>query len=118
MAAREKIADVLERVARRLNDAHPGQPLRGAELAEMVSAECGCPRHSVIVSDHCYNRTNDGIPSNNDPMFEHVGAERSGLYLFPGRGANYNGPQWHYPKGGVPRVVGHWIKGKFHQGEG
>jgi hypothetical protein len=112
VAKKDKIADVLERVARRLDDANPGQLLRGAELAELVSAECGCARYSVLLSDHCYNRTNKGIPSNNDSMFEHVeDPERSGLYRFLGRHARYNGAQWHYPKGGVPRIVGQWIQG-------
>lgn len=116
---RQNIADVLERVARRLDAANPGQPLRGAELAELVAIECGCARSSVLPSDHCYNRTNNGIPSDNDPMFEHVGdGERSGLYRFLGRHARYSGLQWHYPKGGARRVVGHWDNGKLQPGGG
>jgi hypothetical protein len=112
MARQEKIADVLERVARGRNDANPGQLLRGAELAELVSDECGCERSSVLLSDHCYNRTNNGIPSNNDPMFEHVeDPERSGFYRFLGRHAPYTGAQWHYPKGGAPHIVGQWYRG-------
>ena len=88
-----KIADVLYRVAERLHQANPGKPLHVAELVDEVIAECRCKRQSVLPSNHCYNRINDGVPSKNDPMFEHVEEpESSGLYLFLGRNFPFHGP--------------------------
>ena len=110
MAKFLNVVETLERVGCRLQAEHGDQPIPRAELEEQVAQECGCVPGSVLPSDHCYNRTNDGIPADNIPMFIHEGA---GLYRFVGPAYPYTGPLMHHPKGGQPRQVGEWVQGKL-----
>ena len=91
-------------------------PNRGPDAILSLAATIG-PNSigSVLLSDHCYNRTNDGIPPPpaNMPMFEHDGDERSGQYRFVGLNYPYTGPLCHYPMGGPRRQVGEWAKGRL-----
>ncbi|HEX4607533.1 MAG TPA: hypothetical protein VH092_04940 [Urbifossiella sp.] len=76
---------------------------------DIDAAECGCEPGSVIPSDYCYNRTNDGVKPSWPIFFELVG---DGEYRFLGRDYPYNGPRWHHPKGGgEPRQVAVWVNG-------
>jgi hypothetical protein len=109
------VVEVLERVGRRLQMERGDEPIPRAELQSQVAQECGCAPESVMPSDHCYNRTNDGIRLNNTPMFIH---EDHGRYRFVGRGYPYTGPLMHYPKGQPPRQVGQWMAGKLQYGGG
>lgn len=118
------VVEALERVGRRLQQSHGDEPIPLREIVQQVVAECGCGSDSVLPSDHCYDRINDGIalvssdgPREIDmkwrPMFEHVGHDRSGLYRFRGRDYAFTGRLVHYPKGGTPREVGQWVKGEL-----
>ena len=110
MAASPKIVEVLERVGQRLSEVSEGRPLQRKLLVEEVAAECGCKMGSVLPSDHCYNRVNDGLPPDHTPMFVHEG---KGLYRFIGKNAPYTGKRMHYPKGKntQPRHVSDWELG-------
>jgi hypothetical protein len=107
------VVETMERVGRRLQQHYGDQPIPRAEIVQQVADECGCAKGSVLPSDHCYNRTNNGIRLENAPMFLHVGDERSGLYRFVGLNYPYTGPLYHYPKGGPPLQVGEWVAGQL-----
>jgi hypothetical protein len=105
------IEKALERVARRLRQIHGDRPIPRAEMVRQVSVECGCARGSVIPSDYCYDRINDGIrPREHAPMFVHEGR---GLYRFVGRNYPYDGPLYHHPKSGLRQQVGQWVAGRL-----
>ncbi len=103
-----RVVEALERVARRLQQEKGDQPLRRRDLEKAVARDCGCAEKSVLPSDHCYDRTNDGISPDLPAMFLHCGR---GLYRFVGRDYPYSGPQMHYPQGGKPRQVAVWVNG-------
>jgi hypothetical protein len=111
MAKSLKVVETLERVGRRLHARYGDQPIPRSELVKQVADECGCSKGSVLPSDHCYNRTNNGIRLENTPMFIHVGNEKSGLYQFVGVDHAYTGPLYHYPQDDTPRQVGEWVAG-------
>jgi hypothetical protein len=103
----------MDHVGRGLQQRYGSAPIPRIEIVEEVAKECGCARESVIPSDHCYDRTHEGIRLENEPMFVHVGQPRSGLYRFLGRNYPYTGPLFHYPKGGSPQQVGEWVSGQL-----
>lgn len=107
------IVETMEDVSRRLQQHYGDDPIPRADIVQQTAAACGCTNDSVLPSDHCYNRTNNGIRLENTPMFLHVGDERSGLYRFVGQNHPYTGPLHHYPKGGPPRQVGEWVAGRL-----
>jgi hypothetical protein len=110
MADHLHIFETLERVGGRLQAAYGDELIPRAELVKQVAAECGCSPDSVIPSDHCYNRTNDGMPEDNTPIFI---LEERGLYRFVGRAYSYTGALWHHPTGGEPYQIGQWVAGKL-----
>ena len=112
MATSQRIVETMERVGRRLQEQYGDRDIPRAEIVRQVVEDCDCGSSSVLPSDHCYNRTNEGIlpPPANMPMFEHVG---SGRYRFVGLNHPYTGPLYHYPKGGPRRQVGEWVKGRL-----
>ncbi len=99
------IAEALEVVGRALQQQRGDQPITRTEIVARVAAMCGCDQSSVLPSDYCYNRTNDGVRLSHVPMFLHVGGQRSGRYRFVGRDYPYTGPVDHYPQGGQSRQV-------------
>ena len=108
-----KVEQTLERVGRLLQEIHGENPIPRDEIVRRVAEECDCAPGSVIPSDYCYDRINDGVrPAEHVPMFERVGR---GLYKFLGRNHPYNGRMRHYPKGGDTdgRLVGTWVSGRF-----
>jgi hypothetical protein len=104
------VVQALERVGRRFQAARGDGPIRLADLVDGVVRECGCARKSVLPSDHCYDRVNDGLPPDHTPMFVHAGR---GLYRFLGPGYPYTGPRYHHPKGRPPVLVGVWVDGRL-----
>ena len=91
------IPETMELVGRRLQEARGIQPIRREEIVTAVVGDCGCSPASVLPSDHCYNRTNNGVRPHHVPMFLHVGEQSSGLYQFVGLGYTYTGPVDHFP---------------------
>ncbi len=110
MAKSLNVVETMERVGRQLQQHYGEKPIPRAKIVEQVAEKCGCAKTSVIPSDHCYNRTNNGIPMENAPMFLH---EQSGLYRFVGLNYPYTGPLYHCPKDGPPQKVGEWVEGKL-----
>jgi hypothetical protein len=63
------IPGTCDRVGRRLQAEYDPEPIPAAVLIEAVVEECGCQPTSVLPTDRCYNRTNNGIPWENSPVF-------------------------------------------------
>ena len=55
------IAETMELVGHRLQEARGKEPITRAEIVRAVVDDCGCSTSCVLPSDHCYNRTNDGV---------------------------------------------------------
>ena len=91
------IAETMELVGHRLQEARGEQPITRTEIVRAVVDDCGCSTSSVLPSDHCYNRTNDGVKPHHVPMFLHIGDQSSGLYQFVGRDYFYTGTVDHFP---------------------
>jgi hypothetical protein len=108
VAESEDIVEVLERVARRLQEEARGRPIGRAVLQDRVAAECGCDPGTVNPAHYCYNRVDDGAPAAGPIFLEYAGDNE---YRFLGRDHPYNGRRWRYPKGGEPRQVGVWVGG-------
>jgi hypothetical protein len=67
---------------------------------------------SVIQSDYCYNRSNDGIDFNKwIHIFKHSGR---GKYIYLGENYPCDGEVIHYPKGNVSYECGIWKKGVYY----
>ena len=116
MAKMLEVERALERIGRELREVHGENPIPRDEIVRRVAEACDCARGSVIPSDYCYDRINDGVrPAEHVPMFERIGR---GLYKFLGRNYPYDGPLIHYPKDGPPRQVGQWVKGELRTAGG
>jgi hypothetical protein len=63
---------------------------------------------SVIPSDYCYNRINNGIQLNKPTVFEYIG---NGNYRCYGAGYPYNGTLYHKPKSQNEFAVGKCVNG-------
>jgi len=66
-------------------------------------------RDSIIPSDYCYNRINDGIRINKPAVFEYLGR---GQYRCLGLNYPYNGPIYHKPMGLTEFIVGKCVNGE------
>lgn len=73
------------------------------ELYEIFFKRFGRKEGSVIPSDYCYNRVNNGITLNKPAVFEFLGR---GQYRCLGSNYPYNGPIYHKPKGQEEFIVG------------
>lgn len=81
-------------------------------LREIISAlneRFGTKEGSIIASDYCYNRINDGISANKPAVFEYLGR---GQYRCLGEHFPYNGPIYHKPKGMSEIVIGKCVNGE------
>jgi hypothetical protein len=86
-----------------------GKVLERSEIQREVNATYGITPGSIIPSDYCYNRVNNGITLSKPTVF--VYKDRS-LYECVGPNFAYNGPIFHQPKGGSAFKVGECIDGK------
>ena len=66
------------------------------EIIEEISLKYGFDPDSIIPSDYCYNRVNNGInPKKKPTLFEYI---EHGKYLCWGENYSYNGPVYHHDK--------------------
>lgn len=79
------------------------------ELYEIFFKRFGTKEGSVIPSDYCYNRVNNGITLNKPAVFEFLGR---GKYRCLGLAYPYNGPIYHKPKSQTEFIVGKCINGE------
>ncbi|MGP7817388.1 DUF7225 domain-containing protein [Niallia sp. 01092] len=79
-----------------------------AEVKSMLQDEYGTNPASVILSDYCYNRYNNGIAFNKH-LFEYI--TRSS-YKYLGENVTYTGFIFHKPKGcDRESIIGEWVSG-------
>ena len=75
-----------------------------SEIVNLVTSKFGCNLTSVIPSDYCYNRLNNGINYEKHlHLFEYTEAK---TYRYLGLDYPYTGKIVHKPKGGYEVVVG------------
>lgn len=83
--------------------------LSSTEVKEELKAKYGTNPSSIILSDYCYNRTNDGILFDKH-LFEYQGRNK---YVYLGENNPYTGKIYHRPIGHkTDIVVGEWLNGK------
>lgn len=86
-----------------------GMEFTSEEIKSAVTSKFGANPTSVIPSDFCYNRTNNGInPREDNRLFEYL---ETGLYKYLGENYPYTGKIFHKPQGGEEKVVGEWNNG-------
>ncbi len=86
-----------------------GTELSRQEIINKVVMKYGCNPGSIIPSDYCYNRINNGIDFENFlHIFEFMG---NGLYKYLGENYPYSGTIFHKPKGGTEIAIGKWSNG-------
>lgn len=79
------------------------------KLINKVVVKHGCNPGSIIPSDYCYNRINNGIDFENLlHIFEFKG---NGRYKYLGENYPYSGTIFHKPKGGLEIAIGKWSNG-------
>ena len=79
------------------------------ELYEIFFKRFGRKEGSVIPSDYCYNRVNNGTTLNKPAVFEFLGR---GKYKCLGLNYPYNGPIYHKPKSQGEFIVGKCVDGE------
>lgn len=79
------------------------------ELYSILLARYGTKRGSIIPSDYCYNRVNNGITLKKPAVFEFLG---NGAYRCLGSNYPYNGNIYHKPKGQGEFIVGKCVNGE------
>jgi len=91
-----------------------GKRFSAAEIKNRVSAEFGTNEISIIPSDYCYNRINNGIPFN-----KHLFIRLSkGEYKYIGENHPYTG--WIHrrlKRGKAEEIAGRWENGSFELSE-
>ena len=81
-----------------------------SELQNIMRQRFNVTPGSVIPSDYCYNRLNNGITLKKPTLFEFLGG---GRYRCLGENHCYNGPIKHRPRGSsIDEIVGQCIDGE------
>ncbi len=115
-ANREEMSDMtideqMSRVANELADEFECKyVITRSELQDIMWRRFHVTPGSVIPSDYCYNRLNNGITLKKPILFEFLGG---GRYLCLGENFCYNGPVFHRPRGSSnDEIVGQCIDGE------
>lgn len=87
-----------------------GREFTTAEIKQRIQERYGSSRSSVIPSDYCYNRQNEGV-SNTRHLFEYLGRAR---YRYLGEGHRYTGQVFSCRRGTKKdQLVGEWRDGEY-----
>lgn len=82
-----------------------------AEIVNLVVSKYGCNPTSIIPSDYCYNRLNNGINYEKHlHLFEYTDTNQ---YRYLGLDYPYTGKIIHKPKGGYEIIVGELKNGNL-----
>ena len=107
--AKETAFSILEKAKNTFENCEIGTVFTRQEIIDKVVLKHGCNPSSIIPSDYCYNRLNNGIDFGNYlHIFEYL--TRSS-YKYLGENYPYNGKIYHKPKSGQEIVVGEWVNG-------
>lgn len=105
----ETAFSILEKVKDTFENCEIGTVFTRQEIIDKVVLKHGCNPSSIIPSDYCYNRLNNGIDFGNYlHIFEYL--TRSS-YKYLGENYPYNGKIYHKPRSGKEIVVGEWVNG-------
>ena len=86
-----------------------GNEISSTKIKNELKKRYGTNPDGVLISDYCYNRTNDGIKFEDHPhLFEYEGKNR---YLYIGENCKYSGKVFHKPIHREEREVGEWKDG-------
>lgn len=103
--------NILEKVQDSFNDCESGTEFSCREIIDKVVQKHGCNPESIIPSDYCYNRINNGINFQNYlHIFEYLSNSK---YKYLGTNYPYNGTIYHKPKGGIEVALGEWVNGNI-----
>lgn len=102
--------NIHEMVTDTFKDCEIGKVYSKVEVVDQVVQKYGCNPASVIPSDYCYNRINDGINFETCiHIFEYIGRDS---YKYLGENYQFTGGIFHKPKGGIEVLVGEWVNGE------
>lgn len=100
---------ILDKVIDTFKNYEIGTEFTRQEIINKVVIKHGCNPGSIIPSDYCYNRINNGIDFENFlHIFEFMG---NGMYKYLGENYPYSGTIFHKPKGGYEIAIGKWSNG-------
>lgn len=103
--------NISTQVVEALGACEKGKVYKRKDIIKIVVDFCNCNPESVIPSDYCYNRLNDGIDYEKTiHLFEY---EKRNHYIYRGLNYNYCGPVFHKPKKGKEYQIGEVTDGKF-----
>src|ERR1035437_4215695 len=86
-----------------------GRMVSTSEIIKALELKHGTKSSSIILSDYCYNRINDGIKFDKH-IFEYINLNR---YMFLGENYPFTGLIIHKPKGAkIEFIDGEWILGR------
>ncbi len=95
---------ILDMVVDTFKDTAINSEFTRSEIVNLVVSKYGCNPTSVIPSDYCYNRLNNGINYEKYlHLFEYTDTKK---YRFLGLNYPYTGKIIHKPRGGYEIVVG------------
>lgn len=95
---------ILDKVRDTFKDCQIGAEFTTQEIINKVVIKHGCNPVSIIPSDYCYNRINNGIDFENYlHIFEFIGNR---TYKYLGENYLYSGTIFHKPKGGFEIAIG------------
>ena len=102
-------SSILDKVIDTFKDTPINTELTRSEIIRRVTEKHGCNPTSVIPSDYCYNRLNNGINYEKYlHLFEYTDSK---TYRYLGLNFPYTGKIIHKPKGGCEIIVGELIDG-------
>lgn len=104
---------VIEEITDTFKDIEIGTEFSSNEIKRMVFLKFGRTTGSVIPTDYCYNRFNNGIDFEKHlKIFEYVSR---GKFRYLGKNYPYSGKVYHKPKEKCEICIGEYIKGKFKE---
>lgn len=81
----------------------------------LATAGMADKKGSILPTDYCYNRYNNGLGDFKGPhLFEYTDDRK---FRVLGENYPYSGNVMHQPKGGPEYIWGHWIDGRLYEGE-
>lgn len=103
--------NILGKVKNTFKECAIGREFSRQEIIDRVVEKHGCNPSSIIPSDYCYNRINNGINFEKYlHIFEYI--DRS-TYRYLGENYPFNGRIYHKPKGGNEILIGEWSNGEI-----
>lgn len=103
---------IFEQIKKVMEGKKKDEFITSADLKSELKEKFEVNISSVLPSDYCYNRLNDGISFKKETrLFEYLGRDK---YRYLGENYPFTGKIYHRPyKSKTDYVVGSWVNGKF-----